>query len=117
MRAGYMGHLTGLLRALDASPAVSEAAAASPRGARWAAFREARLRPALLRHDTPLVTCLLNLLFNYVRLVNTLKCNKTLCGFQGGSYPSENSYEVSVLNIYFKIIIPRDYLLRKRIKA
>ena len=62
VRAGYMGHLVGLLRALDASPAVSEAAAASPQSARWASFREARLRPALLRHDTPLVTHLLSIL-------------------------------------------------------
>ncbi|XP_072932999.1 uncharacterized protein fmt [Epargyreus clarus] len=63
-RAGYMGHVVLLLRRFHELPALPAAPAALLQ--RWDAFRDARLRPLLQRHDTP------------------------LCGF----YPSENSYEV-----------------------
>ncbi|CAH0720282.1 unnamed protein product, partial [Brenthis ino] len=58
VRAGYMGHVVALLRALDAAPALGAAlAAGAPGAARWPAFRDARLRPLLLRLDTPLGGC------------------------------------------------------------
>ncbi|XP_052741113.1 serine/threonine-protein phosphatase 6 regulatory subunit 3 isoform X2 [Bicyclus anynana] len=50
VRAGYMGHVLGVLRSLDAAPPALPSALQQ----RWDAFREDKLRPLLQRHDTPL---------------------------------------------------------------